>query len=338
MQIKTIGIDLAKNIFQVHGVDQYGHTILQKRFTRGKIAEFMANLPPCLVGMEACGGAHYWARKFVSFGHEVRLMNPQYVKPYVKTNKNDSNDAEAICEAVTRPNMRFVAIKSLEQQDIQALHRIRQRIIQERTALVNQMRGLLLEYGSVIPQGINQVRKKFLEIIDGSNSELTSRSRIFFNDLYKQLREKDEQILHYDKSILQICRESEVCQKLTQVQGVGPLIATALVAAIGEAKIFKSGRQMSAWLGLVPRQCSSGGKHVLLGISKRGDRYLRSLLIHGARAVVKHASHKLDAMSGWIRGIKDRRGYNKACVAVANKNVRILWAIMAHDSYYQARG
>lgn len=182
------------------------------------------------------------------------------------------------------------------------------------------------------------MRKKFLEIIDSSNSELTSKSRIFFNDLYKQLREKDVQILYYDKSILQICRESEVCRRLTQVQGVGPLTATALVAAVGKAEIFKSGRQMSAWLGLVPRQCSSGKKHVLLGISKRGDRYLRSLLIHGARAVVKHASRKFDAMSGWIKSIKDRRGYNKACVAVANKNVRILWAIMAHDSYYQARG
>ncbi|MBL0941455.1 MAG: IS110 family transposase, partial [Alphaproteobacteria bacterium] len=278
------------------------------------------------------------ARKFASFGHEVRLMNPQYVKPYVKTNKNDFNDSEAICEAVTRPNMRFVAIKSVEQQDIQALHRIRQRVIQERTALVNQMRGLLLEYGIVIPQGINQVRKKFLEVIDTSTFDLTSRSKTLFIDLYEQLKESDHKVLHYDKSILKLCRESEVCQRLTQVQGVGPLTATALVAAIGEAKIFKSGRQMSAWLGLVPRQCSSGGKQVLLGISKRGDRYLRSLLIHGARAVVKHASRKLDSMSGWIRALKDRRGFNKACVAVANKNARILWAIMAHGSCYQAKG
>jgi transposase len=197
---------------------------------------------------------------------------------------------------------------------------------------------LLLEYGIVIPQGITQVRKRFLEVIDTSAFDLTPRSKALFIDLYEQLKESDHKVLHYDKSILQLCQESEVCQRLTQVQGVGPLTATALVAAVGEAKIFKSGRQMSAWLGLVPRQCSSGGKQVLLGISKRGDRYLRSLLIHGARAVVKHASRKLDAMSGWIRGLKERRGFNKACVAVANKNARILWAIMAHGSCYQAKG
>lgn len=337
MKVKVIGIDLAKNVFQLHGVDQHGHIVLQKRLSRRKLAEFMAKLPPCLVGMEACGGAHYWARKFVSFGHEVRLMNPCFVKPYVKSNKNDFNDAEAICEAVARPNMRFVAMKSVEQQDIQMLHRIRSRLIQERTALINQMRGLLLEYGIVIPQGIGQIRKRFLEALDTCAHDITPRSKLLFTDLYEQLRDIDLKILDYDKSVQQLCRESEVCQRLIQVQGVGPLTATALVAAVGNAKIFKSGRQMAAWLGLVPRQCSSGGKQVLLGISKRGDRYLRSLLIHGARAVVKQATHKLDTMSGWIRGLKERRGYNKACVAVANKNARILWALMAHDACYQAR-
>lgn len=336
MKIKVIGIDLAKNVFQLHGVDHHGRTILQKRLSRGKLAEFMAQLPPCLIGMEACGGAHYWARKFASFGHEVRLMSPQFVKPYVKSNKNDFNDAEAICEAVTRPNMRFVAIKNIEQQDIQMLHRIRSRLIQERTALINQMRGLLLEYGAVIPQGISQIRKNYIEVLDSHVSQLTHRGKLLLADLYEQLKELDLKIAHYDKSVQQVCRESEMCQRLVQVQGVGPLTATALVAAVGNAKIFKSGRQMAAWLGLVPRQCSSGGKQVLLGISKRGDRYLRSLLIHGARAVVKQANHKLDAMSGWIRGLKERRGYNKACVAVANKNARILWALMAHDTCYQA--
>lgn len=320
----------------MHGVDHHGHTILQKRLSRGKLAEFIAQLPPCLIGMEACGGAHYWARKFVSFGHEVRLMSPQFVKPYVKSNKNDFNDAEAICEAVARPNMRFVAIKSVEQQDIQMLHRIRSRLIQERTALINQMRGLLLEYGAVIPQGIGQIRKNFIEVLDSHASQLTHRGKLLLTDLYEQLRDLDLKIADYDKSVQQVCRASEVCQRLVQVQGVGPLTATALVAAVGNAKVFKSGRQMAAWLGLVPRQCSSGGKQVLLGISKRGDRYLRSLLIHGARAVVKQAARKLDTMSGWIRGLKERRGYNKACVAVANKNARILWSLMAHNTCYQA--
>ena len=336
MEIKVIGIDLAKNVFQLHGVDQQGHVVLQKRLSRRKLSEFMAQLPPCLVGMEACGGAHYWARKFASFGHDVKLMNPCYVKPYVKTNKNDFNDAEAICEAVARPSMRFVAIKSIEQQDIQMLHRIRSRLVQERTALINQMRGLLLEYGIIIPQGISQIRKNFLEVLDIYEHALTPRSKLLFGDLYEQLKEMDNKIRHYDKSIQQLCQESEVCQRLTQVQGIGPLTATALVAAVGDAKLFKSGRQMAAWLGLVPRQCSSGGKQILLGISKRGDRYLRSLLIHGARAVVKQAKHKLDDMSCWIRGLKERRGYNKACVAVANKNARILWALMAHGACYQS--
>ena len=337
MDVKIIGIDLAKNVFQLHGVDQHGQIVLQKRLSRRKLAEFMANLPACLVGMEACGGAHYWARKFISFGHDVKLMNPQYVKPYVKTNKNDFNDAEAICEAVSRPNMRFVAIKSVEQQDIQMLHRIRSRLIQERTALINEMPGLLLEFGIAIPQGIGQVRKNFLEVLDAYECSLTPRSKLLFAELYEQLKELDLKIGHYDKSVQQICRENEVCQRLIQVQGIGPLTATALVAAVGDAKLFKSGRQMAAWLGLVPRQCSSGGKQVLLGISKRGDRYLRSLLIHGARSVVKRAEHKLDAMSCWIRGLKERRGYNKACVAVANKNARILWALMAHESCYETR-
>lgn len=336
MDIKAVGIDIAKNIFQVYGINSQGRCIIQKRLTRNKLSEFMVTLPPCLVGIEACGGSHYWARKFNSFGHDVKLMNPSYVKPYVKTNKNDLNDAEAICEAVTRPNMRFVVPKSIEQQDIQALHRVRQRIIEERTSLVNQMRGLLLEYGLVIPQGISQIRKKFLEVIE-DNSHLTPRTQKLFKELYEHLKEADNKVRSYDQSLLTLCRENEICHKLIQVPGVGTLTATALIASVGDAKIFKKGRQMSAWLGLVPRQSSSGGKQVLLGISKRGDRYLRSLLIHGARAVVKHASHKLDSLSAWIRSLKDRRGFNKACVALANKNARILWAIMTQGFYYQAQ-
>lgn len=262
--------------------------------------------------MEACGEAHYWARKFISFGHTVKLMSPQYVKPYVKTNKNDAADSEAICEAVIRSNMRFVPIKSEEQQDIQALHRIRSRLVQDRTALANQIRGLLQEYGIVIPQGISNLRKKLPDIIS-SDKKLTSIGKELFADLYKQLMAVEESVHAYDARVHKIARESEVCQRLTQVQGVGPLTATALVGAVGDAKVFKSGRQMSAWLGLVPRQCSSGGKHVLLGISKRGDRYLRSLLIHGARASIRYISQKLDAVSKWLRALIQRRGHNKAC-------------------------
>ncbi|MCE3230299.1 MAG: transposase [Alphaproteobacteria bacterium] len=217
------------------------------------------------------------------------------------------------------------------------LHRIRSRLVQERTPLINQMRGLLLEFGITIPQGIGQIRKSFLEVLDTYDYALTPRSKLLLTELYEQLKEVDLKIGYYDKRVQQICRESEVCQRLTQVQGIGSLTATALVAAVGDAKLFQSGRQMAAWLGLVPRHVLAGESRFSLGISKRGDRYLRSLLIHGARAVVKRAEHKLDTMSCWIRGLKERRGYNKACVAVANKNCRILWALMAHDSCYEAR-
>jgi len=337
MNIKVVGIDLAKNIFQIHGVDEKGKAVFQKRVSRPKLAEIMANLPPCLVGMEACGGAHYWARKFFSFGHTVKLMNPQYVKPYVKTNKNDAADSEAICEAVTRPNMRFVPIKSQEQQDIQGLHRIRSRLIQNRTALANQVRGLLQEYGIVIPQGLSHLRKRLPDIITSSDTILTPAGQELFADLYEQVVEFEKRIHAYDARIQKLCRENEVCQRLIQVQGVGPITATALIAAVGDAKVFKNGRQMAAWLGLVPRQCSSGGKQVLLGISKRGDRYLRSLLIHGARASIRHISQKFDAVSQWLKELIQRRGHNKACVALANKNVRILWALMAHNRQYRER-
>ena len=337
MNVKVIGIDLAKNVFQLHGIDEKGKVVLQKKVSRTKLAEVMVNLPPCLIGMEACGGAHYWARKFSSFGHTVKLMSPQYVKPYVKTNKNDAADAEAICEAVTRSNMRFVPIKSEEQQDIQALHRIRSRLVQDRTALANQIRGLLQEYGIVIPQGITHLKKKLPDIIQSSDAWLTPIRQEIFADLYKQLISMEEKIHAYDTRIHKLCRESEVCQRLIQVPGVGPMTATALVAAIGDAKVFKNGRQMSAWLGLVPRQCSSGGKNILLGISKRGDRYLRSLLIHGARACLRHLCHKVDALSQWVKKLIQRRGYNKACVALANKNVRIIWALMSHNRQYSER-
>lgn len=334
MNIKILGIDLAKNIFQLHGVDEKGKEVINKRLSRSQLPSFIANLPPCLIGMEACGGANYWARKFKSYGHDVKLMSPQYVKPYVKTNKNDANDAKGICEAVSRPSMHFVSSKSVEQQDIQSLHRIRSGFIQERTALVNQIRGLLAEYGIVVPQGITRVRKQLSDITADMGNELTSIMREMLSELYICFTEKDERIEQMDMKLIQLCKQSEVCQRLIKVEGIGPITATALVAAVGDAKIFKNGRHMAAWLGLVPKQSSSGGKQVLLGISKRGDRYLRMLLIHGARAVMQFVTHKTDSKSLWLKNLSQRRGKFKAYVALANKNARIIWALMTKNTQY----
>lgn len=267
MKIHTIGIDLAKNVFQVHGVNEFGKTVLRKQLRREQMALFFVNLPPCLIGMEECGSAHYWARKLEGVGHTVKLMAPQFVKPYVKSNKNDAADAEAICEAVARPNMRFVPIKNVEQQAVLALHRVRQGFVKARTAQINQIRGLLGE--------------------------------------------------------------------LAEIPGIGPITASALVASLGNARNFTSGRQVAAWLGLVPRQHSSGGKQNLLGMSKRGDSYLRTLLIHGARSVIYRVTQK-PASCSWINGVINRRNKNVAAVALANKNTRIVWALLAHDRQYEA--
>jgi transposase len=317
MQMTTIGIDLAKQVFQLHGVDVHGKTVLKKRLSRSALGPFMANVPPCRVGLEACASAHYWSRQLRAFGHDVRLMSPQFVKPYVKFQKNDSNDAEAICEAVSRPTMRFVSPKTIGQQDLQALHRIRQRRIHNRTALSNQIRGLLMEYGITLPRQIAQVRRRLPSLLEDAAHQLTSLGRELLADLYQELA------------------ATELCRRLAQIEGVGPLIATAMVAAVGDPRAFKNGRQLAAWLGLVPRQHSSGGKHLLLGITKRGDRYLRALLIHGARAVVVRAAAKQDTRSRWIADLQRRRGTNRTSVAVANKNARILWALMTTEQRYR---
>ncbi len=336
MNITTIGIDLAKNVFQLHGVDAQGQSIVQKKITRNKLPEFVANLPPCLIGLEACGGAHYWARKFTQMGHQVKLMSPQFVKPYVKSNKNDALDAQAICEAVTRPNMRFVAPKTIEQQDIQSLHRIRSSFVKQRTALINQIRGLLAEYGIVIAQGITYVRKKLPEIIEDAHNDLSCYGWQLFNELLTTLRDLDEKVDHYNQQVEIICKNNKTCQRLVQIEGIGALTATALMASIGDAQVFKNGREMSAFIGLVPKQHSSGGKTKLLGISKRGDRYLRCLLIHGARAVISRSKNLPKKKAQWLADLIERRGKNRATVALANKNVRTMWAMMAHDEYYSA--
>ncbi len=335
MNIKALGIDIAKNVFELHGVDSKGKTVYKKRLAREKLPEVMAKLSPCLIGIEACGGSHHWARKFKAMGHDVRLMNPQFVKPYVKSNKNDSQDAEAICEAVQRPSMRFVAVKNIEQQDVLAIHRVRERLVGARSALVNQIRGLLMEYGIVIAQGISQVRRKLVTIIEDTENELSPMGRELFRDLHAQLYAADEKVAEYDERIKVLCRQNETCERLTQLPGVGALTATALVATIGDARVFKNGREMAAFIGLVPRQHSSGGKQVLLGISKRGDRYLRCLLVHGARSVLTRGKHLSAKKVAWLKSLKERRGQNRTIVALANKNARVMWAMMARQEDFK---
>jgi transposase len=336
MNITTIGLDIAKHVFQVHGVDTQGRVVLRKKLRRAEVLEFFANLPVCLLGLEACAGAHYWARELIKFGHTVKLISPQFVKPYVKGNKNDANDAEAIFEAVSRPHMRFVPVKSTEQQDVMALHRVRHGLVKERTAQANRLRGLLGEYGIVIGQGLTQVRRRLPELLEEGENGLSGLAREVFADLYQQVRDLDERVAAYTAKLQRLYRTSPVCQTLGEVRGVGPLTATAMVASLGDGQAFQSGRQVSAWLGVVPRQASSGGKDRLLGISKRGDTYLRTLLIHGARAVVKAATTKTDTQSRWINELIKRRNKNIAAVAVANKNARIIWALLRHGEAYRA--
>jgi len=297
------------------------------------MAKFFANLEPCLIGMEACGSAHYWARKLDGYGHTSKLMAPQFVKPYVKTNKNDMADAEAICEAVSRPNMRFVPIKNVEQQAILSVHRARQGFVKARTAQANQIRGLLYEFGIVIPQGIRSIKNRIPDILEDAENSLPGTMRHLIDRLTDHLKELDRQVEDLELQIKLWHRESEASRKLETIPGVGPLTASAIVATIGDAKEFKSGRQLAAWMGLVPRQHSSGGKQTLLGISKRGDTYLRTLLIHGARSVIRRAESA--DPDGWLRKLIARRNKNVALVAVANKNARILWALLTKDTEFR---
>ena len=334
MKITTVGIDLAKNVFQVHGVDERGKAVLKKQLKRHQVLVFFSNMPPCLIGMEACGGAHYWARRLQAQGHTVRLMAPQFVKPYVKSNKNDAADAEAICEAVGRPNMRFVPIKNVEQQAALSLHRARQGFIRERTALANRIRGLLAEFGLIIPQGIHYIARRMPEILEDADNELSDAMRALLARLHDHLQELNRQAQELEAQIIAWHRRSELSRKLEAVPGIGPLTASALVATVGDAKNFKNGRQMAAWLGLVPKQDSSGGKTVLLGISKRGDVYLRTLLIHGARAVLWAAQRRKATAGQWVQDLLERRNANVVAVAMANKTARIVWALLAKARQY----
>jgi transposase len=333
--IKSLGIDLAKNIFQLHGVDNNGKCILKKRIKRNNFSEFIANLPPCLIAMEACGSAHYWARKFETFGHTVRLISPQFVKPFVKSNKNDANDAQAICDAANLTSMRFVPIKRIEHQDMQMLHRIRSQAVKQRTALANQIRGFLTEYGVILPLGIYHIRNNLSIIIEDAENELSIMSRQLFYELQKEFKKLDLRVKNYDVQIKKIANEKEACKRLMEIEGIGPLTATIVWATITQPGLFKNGRGVAAMLGLVPKQRSSGNKTRLLGISKRGDRYVRTLLIHGGRTVVKTAHRCKTKRQEWIKAKLDRVGFNKTAVAVANKNARIIWALLSSGESYR---
>lgn len=336
MNITTLGIDLAKNIFQVHGADTKGKAVLKKTLTRNKLPEFIANLPKCQIVMEACGGANYWARKFKGYGHDVRLISPQFVKPFVKNNKNDRNDAEAIVEAASRPSMRYVSAKTVEQQDMQSLLRLRESCIEIRTKISNQLRGLLAEYGIVISQGITHLHKALSKILDrNEDNELTLGLKEMLEMQYHLLKSIEQKISAYEEKVKMIAKNNEACQRVQAIEGIGPVTAVALAATIGNPNDFKNGRHFSAFLGLVPRQYSSGGRECLLGITKQGDSYLRKLLIHGARSVVLYSGRKTDTRSRWINDLKWRAGSNRTCVAVANKNARIVLALLKHNEKYR---
>lgn len=335
MKVTTIGLDLAKNIFQAHGADEKGRKLFSKQLTRAKVIEFFAKHPPCLVGMEACGSAHYWAREISKLGHTVRLIAPQYVKPYVKSQKNDAADAQAICEAVSRPTMRFVPVKTEAQQAVLMLHRARAGFVKTRTALSNQIRGTLAEFGQIIPQGLSSLRKAVPIILE--KPVLQEGIARLIRLLMEQLDQVDQQARLLEREIELWHRNNEQSKRLATIPGIGPLTASALVCSIGDPKNFENGRQVGAWVGLVPRQHSSGGKTVLLGITKRGDGYLRALLIHGARAVLKAEAQRKDGpRSGWVRGMLTRKHRNVAAVALANRNARIAWALLRSEAAYVA--
>ena len=336
MEVAVVGIDLAKNIFQLHGEDAEGTPVLQKRVRRDRLMAEVEALAPCSIAIEACTGAFYWQRRFEEAGHRVRIIAPQYVKPFAKHQKNDRNDAAAICRASRQPDMKFVPGKTLEQQDIQALHRGRQRLVNHRTALVSQMRGLLLDRGIAFAQSISRARREIQLLLEGETPELSEIFKSMLDQLYACFVALDERIAWFDSEIEKVFRNSEVCQRLAKIRGVGPKTATAIVAAVGDGSEFSNGRHLAAWMGLVPRQHSSGNRQRLFGISKRGDRHLRTLLIHGARAVVRASARRDDAQSVWIRDLQARRGAAKTIVAVANKNARIIFAMLKNETEFRA--
>jgi len=334
MNNSVIGLDIAKNIFHMYTLVE-GKAV-KKKLKRGELLAFFANYPVSLIGIEACGSAHHWARELIKLGHEVILLNTRYVKSFVIGNKNDFNDAAGIFDAVTRPNKRQVTIKTIEQQDIQLIHKVRQGLVGKRTALVNQIRGLLSERGIIMPKSVNQVRKQLPLILEDAENDLTSLSREVFSEQYTKLVTLDAEIKEQDQRIVQLCKNNDMAKRFLKVPGVGPMTASIVASDIGEGKGYERSRDYAASLGIVPKQHSSGDKQVYLGISKRGNRYIRTLLIHGARSVLKNCRKKEDKLNLWLQALIERRGFNKAAVALANKNARILWAMANKEKEYDA--
>lgn len=333
-QVVTVGLDIAKSVFQVHGVDAQGGIVIRRKLTRARLLPFFGKLDPCLIGIEACGTSHHWARELTGLGHEVRLMPPSYVKPYVKRQKNDMADAEAICEAVTRPTMRFVAVKSPEQQGVMVLHRTRLILTRQRTQLSNAIRGHMAEFGLAAAVGRQGLERLIEVIADAGDDRAPQEARVCLTMLVGQLRLVNEQILETDRLIRTSARSTEVGRRLMEIPGVGPLLASAMVATIADPKAFKTGRNLAAWIGLVPRQTSSGGKERLGGITKQGDRYLRQMLVVGALAVVRYAQRN-GTRRPWLVQLLARRTPKVAAVALANKNARMIWAIMTSGERYR---
>lgn len=336
MKIRRVGVDLAKNVFQLHGTDPKGKALWKRQLSRDKWlkALFEQVEPGSEIGMEACAGAHHWARILRDAGYRVKIIPPQFVKPFVKSNKNDANDAQAICEAMARPNMYPVGIKTIEQQDIQAIHRVREEIKSHRIAKANQIRGLVAEYGLVAPRQLSSLRAAISMWLEDASNGLTILFRQLLQGLWEDLCSLDKRMAELDKQIAIVAQQDPTAQRLQKLRGVGPLIATALIATVGDGKQYRKGRDMAAALGLTPRQHSSGGKDRLLGISKRGDAYLRCLLVHGARSAMRTAKNKDDRLSRWVMNLQERRHRNVAAVALANKMARIAWVIMSKGVDY----
>jgi transposase len=333
--ITTVGLDIAKSVFQVHGVDAQGNVLVRRQLKRGHVLPFFQKLPPCLVGIEACATSHYWSRELQALGHKVRLMPPAYVKPYVKRQKNDATDAEAICEAVGRPNMRFVATKTAEQQGCLTLHRTRHLFIRQQTSVINAIRAHLAEFGIVAPVGRRGVDQLLAVVADTSDKRLPEVARACIAALGAQLQMLKARILEFDRMITAWRRSSEASKRLDAIPGVGPVLATALVATVADPKAFRSGRDFSAWIGLVPKQNSSGGKDKLGSISKQGDRYLRGLFVAGALAVIRYAKIHGTKHRPWLTALLARRPSKVAAIALANKIARIAWAMMARGERYK---
>jgi transposase len=336
MKISRIGVDLAKDVFQLHGVNSHDEVVWKRRLSRRKwLSTMLKNIEPgCVIGMEACPGAHHWSREIMKQGYQVKMIAPQFVKPYVKSNKNDANDAEAICEAMNRPTMRFVQVKTVEQQDLQALHRVLSELKSHRKAKGNQIRGLVAEYGLVAPRQLYALRQAIPCWLEDAENGLTHLFRKLLQGLWDDLTALDQRVKELNSEIELIAKEHPLAQRLQQLRGVGPLIATAMIASVGNGEQFTKGRQMAASIGLTPKQFSSGGKERLLGISKRGDTYLRTLLIHGARSVIVHAKHRDDRLSQWVTQLANRTHTNVAAVALANKTARMAWAMMNNNQDY----